>query len=490
MYNPKSWFYPLLTGILLSLTLPYIGLWPLVWVALVPYMLFAASPRVGIARNIAGALLMGIPYAIAVTAPLMNITGWWWSTSEFSPYAAQLQFAAAVFLVGCWGALFFVPIGLLMKHAGRHPLAPLFIAVAWVAIEWLRSGFALFGYSWGVLGYTLIDTIYVKHVAGIFGVYGLSLLIVGINAALARMIAIRASGGAGGLLDHIRKDFPKYSGVVAVLALFAIVVGYGIYKELPPRCDDKTPVTFAVIGSMLSTEESVSEGTYRLYRQKLLQTLSFRTGVPDIIVFPENVFPFFELDEEDGTPISNPIVPLANRDALYADLMTISRENPETIFAIGLHTRKEGRRYNSIAFYREGTTIGYYRKRKLVPFTEYAPFHLSLPIVVSFARGEARQYLDLNGMRTTGLMCSEAGDTHMDIDEASLIIAPSNDSVFGGEAVALIHHSMARMRALESSAYLLRASKGGISSIIAPDGTVVREGRGEVLVAQVEMCGE
>jgi apolipoprotein N-acyltransferase len=44
---------------------------------------------------------------------------------------------------------------------------------------------------------------------------------------------------------------------------------------------------------------------------------------------------------------------------------------------------------------------------------------------------------------------------------------------------------MARMRALESGAYLLRASKGGISSIIDGNGVTQKEGRDGVLIADI-----
>ena len=67
----------------------------------------------------------------------------------------------------------------------------------------------------------------------------------------------------------------------------------------------------------------------------------------------------------------------------------------------------------------------------------------------------------------------------------SLIIAPSNDSVFEGQYAAPMHHSMARMRAIEHNAYLLRANKGGMSSIIDPLGNVLASTLDDIIFATI-----
>lgn len=488
MNKSSSLLYPLLSGILLSLTLPHVGFWPIVWVALVPYLLFAASAQVSVKKNITGSLFFGVPYAIATTYPLMDISGWWWvSSGDLSE--GKLLFGGMVVLVALWGALFFIPVGLLARKAMGWPLAPVILAIGWTIIEWLRTGFALFGYSWGVLGYTLIDTVFVKQVAQIFGVYGLSFLIVGVNGALATLLY--SYGGPKSIrqfflysLGLIRRGGTPMAGVFAVSAFFVGAVVYGAANTFV-GCEYKEPLRVAVIGSTLSTEESVGGGAYRMYRKEMLSAL---TQKADIIALPENAFPFFEIDEETGSLRTYSIVPLANKEELYADLISITRNHPRTTFAVGLHTHKKGKRHNSVVFIQNGELIAYYHKRKLVPFVEYVPISLAPSPVVVFEPGEARQYVNIGGIQTAVLACSEVGDSHIDTVGAELIIASSNDSVFEGSAIPRIHHAMARMRALESGAYLLRPSKGGVSSVIAPDGRVMAHGEGETLVTQIQIC--
>ena len=60
-------------------------------------------------------------------------------------------------------------------------------------------------------------------------------------------------------------------------------------------------------------------------------------------------------------------------------------------------------------------------------------------------------------------------------DGAELICLPTNDSWFLDSAAAYMHHAQARLRAIESGRYIVRAADTGISSVIAPDGSVEAE---------------
>ena len=481
---------PFLSGILLSLTLPQVGLWPLVWIALVPYVLFLSDNRVTAWKNILGSLLFGVPYGIATVYPLMQITGWWWTPSSMpQAVSPELLFAGGVALVSLFGALFFVPFGLAVRKWGRGSLSPLILAVLWVTMEWIRS-FALSGFSWGVLGYALVDTEFLKHIAAVFNVYGLSFLVVGVNAAFALCLVLRGGlpmnfkNTSEQLLRVVREEPKRMHGVFFVVLFFVGALAFGFARERVLSCDG-TPRTVAAIGSTLTTEESVGEGAYRHYRTKILAALKER---PDVVVLPENTFPFFELDEKDWSLRPYALVPLHNKEELYGDLLGITRDYPETVFAVGLHTINGTKRYNSTVFYQNGEVVARYHKRKLVPFTEFVPPPFSLPLFVTLEAGEARQLFEVKGIRVTGLSCSEIGNSRVDISGAQLIVASSNDSVVVGTAISRVHETMARMRALEAGAYLLRASKGEETSIIAPNGDIIVRGEG-VLVATMEQCG-
>ena len=63
-----------------------------------------------------------------------------------------------------------------------------------------------------------------------------------------------------------------------------------------------------------------------------------------------------------------------------------------------------------------------------------------------------------------------ARDVRRDLPEATLLVNVSNDAWFDGSTEPFQHHAIARMRALESGRYMLRATNTGISSVIGPKG--------------------
>ena len=61
-------------------------------------------------------------------------------------------------------------------------------------------------------------------------------------------------------------------------------------------------------------------------------------------------------------------------------------------------------------------------------------------------------------------------DVRRDLPEATILVNMSNDAWFDGSHESAQHHTMARMRALETGRYMLRATNTGISSVIGPHG--------------------
>lgn len=484
-----SLWLPFISGILLLLTLPSFGLWPLVWVALVPFFIFASQKTLSHKRLCLGTLFFGIPYAIAVTYPLMRVTGWWWVSGieSFGTPLLELQFACIIFVVGFWGALFFLPLAYTVRYFGDREYGAILIAFLWIIVEWLRSSFALFGYSWGVLGYTLLDTQYLKHGAALFGVYGLTFLIVIANETFIHLGSLCAMGKG----DWWKRWYPiidapkKYRGVWFALLAFVFMFSFGVFREVHVGRTSETCATtrVAVIGSPMSTIESIGAGAYRHYRTKITQAIDAHAT---LLVLPENALPFFEINEADGMLNKRNVIPLPDQEELYADFLSLTSAYPNVSIALGLHTKNNGDRFNTLAVFEKGKPTAYYHKRKLVPFAEYSPLGLEMSIIMPFAHGERKQYFSIGGLLSTALMCSEVSDATIPLIGAQLIISPSNDSVFGSTAIQVVHERMARMRALETNAFLLRATKGGISSIIDQYGVVRKENTGEeILVADI-----
>lgn len=475
-YSSSAWL-PFLSALLLSLALPWVGFSFLIWVAFVPLLLFLADERISRTKAFTASALALLLFMFALAYPMMHIEGAWWAgTHDLNRYLNQnIQFTIGIALFALLRAVFFMPFIPLVRATLRRSYGIVLVAAAWAAIEWAFASFASWGYTPGVIGYSLVDSHYEKHAAFLGGVYFLSFIVVAVNGIIA--ILLRE------LPLHKRYLLNRNPSIIPLFMLFTALLCYGFFAE---RTSPTPGVSLrvAVIASSLSTEASVSEEAYRVYRKKLIQAL---THEPDLVMFPENVFPYFELKEEDGSLIENTLVNFPNRDALYADLIALSRAHASTTLAIGIHTTRAKKHYNSMVLMQGGVPTAYYTKRVLVPFTEFSPLGLRLPLAVHFTPGASDQYFTIHGVRSSALICSEIADSNIPMKGIGLILAPSNDSIFEGRAASAMHENMAQMRAIEQHAYVLRSNKVGRSTIIDPNGKIIASSDDDVIVATLRI---
>ena len=144
--------------------------------------------------------------------------------------------------------------------------------------------------------------------------------------------------------------------------------------------------------------------------------------------------------------------------------------------------------YNSVLAL--GSTVQWYDKDHLVPFAEFFPVPefvrswlrvMSLPYS-DFARGGANQApLDVAGLKLATTICYEDGYGSAQLGvlaQATALVNVTNDAWFGHGSARYQHFQIARMRAIESQRYMLRAANDGISAVIGPRGEIVAEAPG------------
>ena len=478
------YFLALFSGFLLFLATPYVGYWFIAPVALVPFFVSHFSLTSKRRRSLA-TLLMAIPYCTAEGEPLFRLAGTWWVGSGGGGIGASALYVGGIVLIIVVASVCYIVPALFAERLFRRMPPAIALGVGFALIESFRSSILLAGYSWGAMGYLLIDTLYIKHFAAVFGVYGLTFLMVTWSAWSAQLLK-RMYENKGNFLARFREAlFSKlfFFESVTLSMLVCATLLFGAERELRTP-DLGIPMRVAVIASQIRTEESIAQGSYRAYRTLFLDALKQE---PDIILTPENVFPYFILDEDTGTLTLHPSVYLANAGELYLDFLALTQSAPRVTFATALHSHEGGKLYNSIVLYRDGRILSVYHKRKPVPFTEYAPLGIDLPLFQRFAKGPDLQDFRLDTLLLGGYVCSEIGITPLSVHGAKLILSPSNDSALLSTTIMPLHHQFARMRALEAGAYMIRSSKGGISSIIDPYGRAIAtmSGTTGVLVADI-----
>lgn len=319
----------------------------------------------------------------------------------------------------------------------------------WVLLEWVR-GWLFTGFPWLFAGAGQLDGPF-GALAPILGVHGLSLA-VAFSAGLL-LVASQRVGRA------------RASSVIALMVLW--VGSAALWRvEWTASVPAAAPLRVAVIQG--NVEQSVKWDPNGLMPTlDIYLTLSREHLDRDLVVWPETAIPEF-LHNIDG-PLIQPLTQTARETG--------------TEFVIGLPVMESSERYYN-ALISVGSAEDRYFKRHLVPFGEFLPFEAQLRPLIEwfevpmsdFSRGQAEKPLLQVGPHSVGVsICYEdvfADEVRQALPEAAYLINVSNDAWFGDSLAPHQHLQLARLRALETGRWLVRATNTGISAIIDPAGRV------------------
>jgi apolipoprotein N-acyltransferase len=384
---------------------------------------------------------------------LMGVGVFWVriSLNQFGNLSPALALSFTLLLVVGMSLYFGLAGWLGRRLAGRTLQAVLLLVfpATWVLAEWLR-GWVLTGFPWLALGYSQIDSPLAGY-APLGGVYALSWLLA-LSAGLLAL-AIRVPGrvrytalGAGTLLwlggwllQHM--DWTEPLGD----AFRASLVQANIPQEEKWRAEQLLP-------------------TLRLYRD-----LTREHWDSAVVVWPETAVPALKHQVRE-----NFLEPLANE---------ARQHDAEVVLGIPIRDPRDGRYFNALISL--GSAEDVYHKRHLVPFGEFMPFKdwlgplaelFEVPMSDFSPSRAARPLLKVGSYAVGASICYEdafPAEVLQALPEAAYLINVSNDAWFGDSLAPHQHLEIARMRALESGRYLLRATNTGISAIIDPKGKLL-----------------
>ncbi|MCM2265163.1 MAG: apolipoprotein N-acyltransferase [Desulfuromonadales bacterium] len=438
------------SGGLLALAFPRPDWSWLAWIALVPLLLIMAK------RPFRSGFVAGLTFFAAIlywVNIVMTTYGHLHPVLSVVAWLLLSAYLALFFAVATWAAC-------RLKEL-RGYAVPLTLPVLWVALEFLRE-FLLTGFPWATLGYSQHDNLMLLQSADLFGVYGLSYLVVLVNAIIAEWLLAR----------KLPKRRRPMTAVLVMVVFVAGAWGYGFWRlgmDLDDRPDQlKVTVVQGNIPQDVKWQPEFQQETVRIYRD--LSLTAARTEKPGLIIWPEAATPFYYQD--------------ANK--LSAEVATVPLQADAALLFGSPAYRKEpgGIRYLNSAFLlgREGTEKGRSDKIHLVPFGEYVPLKRFLPfidkIVVGigdFSPGTINP-LPLNGHKLGVLVCYEAIFPELAREwvrqGSGLLVNITNDAWFGNSSAPWQHLAMVRFRAVENRVWIARAANTGISAFIAPSGRV------------------
>ena len=319
----------------------------------------------------------------------------------------------------------------------------------WLLVEWLR-GWLFSGFPWLSLGYTQTDTA-LAHLAPIWGVYGISLVLV---------------SGAGALVALVRGTTRvRLLGAAVLIGPWLAAAGIGGIAWTHP---EGPPVSVAIVQGDIPQQDKWQAGQSEriLARYRRLTESAFGAR---LIVWPESSLP----------DLVNNLLPYV------AQMDRAARRHGSSLVLGVLRESASGQYYNSILAL--GERPGWYDKDHLVPFVEFIPLprfvrrwlaRMNLPSS-SFTRGGTHQKpLSVAGLQLGPTVCYEVaygGYMLRMLPKANALVNVTDDAWFGNSSARYQQFQMARMRTQEEGRYMVVATDNGVSAVIGPQGQVLAE---------------
>jgi apolipoprotein N-acyltransferase len=333
------------------------------------------------------------------------------------------------------------------------------VGAAWVVAEFVRGD--LEGNPWGTMGYTQVRVLPLVQVAEWTGVYGVSFVVVAMNAALADVVAHRLA--------------LRQLGKVALVACIALALfSYGRARSTAIEAEPGGDVAIAVVQGNVDLGARWREELYgENLEDYLRQTQDAARREPVSLVFwPENAVTFFLADEPLHRYSIGRVL-----TASGAQLVTGGPyKDPES----------RARIYNATFLVApSGDVLGRYDKRILLPFAEYYPAWLGalsnrrFDGVREFTAGRPSGPLPTVAGPAAIVTCNEAlfprTVNERVAEGGGFLVNLANDGWLGVHKYSERVLDMVALRAIEHRQFAVRASSSGGSAIIAPSGRVMAE---------------
>ncbi len=421
-------------GLVSALALPPVHAVPVLWFA-VPALLRAVGGQAGWRGAFAVGFAFGFGHHVAglywvTEAILIEAARYWWLVPLAVPALAAVM---ALFIAAAAVVAWRCPAGW-PRVAG--------LVGAWGLAELARQ-FVLTGFPWNPWGSVWAVPGWAGDVmlqpAAWVGVHGLTLVTLALAAA--PLLGRRAVAGS-----------------VAVLVVWA---GLGLWRLGQPAGPAPGVTVLLVQGNVEQGQKwdrGLMAAIFDRYLALTREAVAASAG-PAVVVWPETASPYL-LDRDAGA---------------WAMIAAASRRADGGVVPGLLGTVRfdaQRRPYNSlVALDGQGAPVAVYDKAHLVPFGEYQPNWLPLPVEFGpsgFQPGPGPVTLRVPGLPPVSpLICYEAifpGAVLDAADRPAWLVAVTNDAWFGNSSGPRQHLAAARLRAVEEGLPIMRAANTGISA--------------------------
>ena len=452
-----------LTGILypLSFMVPYAGI--LTFVLLIPFF-WAIENKSG-----------GDSFKLGLIAGLIaNFIGTYWLVGTLSRFGGFPIVVSFVFIaiLSAYSGLSFAIFSYISTRLGffKKPglLSVILVASVWTSVEYFFP--YLFPYG---ISNALADYIDLIQVFDLFGIYGLSFIVVIVNMSILRVI--KHSIGASKL---------PTADIALSIALIAAALLYGQFRisQVDRQIAQAQKIKIGMVQANFDFLEK-SENREEIVTNRHKE-MSYGLESVDLIIWPEtSIQAWFSNDSDYLYVRDEKGVPEIEGKYFIVGGMSYTPIDPYA----EILTDENLIKYNT-AFLtdHESFILGRYHKVKLLLFGEYLPFSKYIPALKNFspASGDFTPGSELElfkieemNIKIAPIICYEdilPSFSRQFVDKgANLIVNITNDAWFGDSTAPYQHLILSVPRAVETRRYLLRSTNTGISAVIDPVGRVV-----------------
>lgn len=408
--------------------------------ALMTLSAYRARPIVGLGR--------GFVTGLAFLVPLL---------SWLHPVGRDAAIALAIYC-----SLWFAVLGWGISMVTRLRLWPAWVGAVWVLQETLSGTLPFGGFAWGRLAYAQADAP-VGHAAGVFGLSGVSFLVVLTGSAVA------------GAIVHGRER--RWHGTIAWFVV-AMLAWWAPAQLHPVAASNGTAVMAVVQGGTPQVGLGAMDVRRAVLENHVRETMALarRVGAgqvarPELVVWPENSSDIDPYEDPEAASLIAMAARAIGAPILVGAIVDVPG-NPNGVWNLGV-------------LWDPQTGPGpRYVKRHPVPFGEFIPFRDVIAPLVGrleriprdFVAGASAGLFEVGDVLVGDLICFEVAydDVVLPLQQAGaqVLTVQTNNATYGGTSQPDQQLAITRMRAIETGRTIAVASTTGVSAFINPDGSL------------------
>ena len=445
----KNIFLSFLSGLFLSLSFSSFNLWLFAWCGFIP--LFIALENKSLRQTFLIAYLCGVVFWSLTIYWLIHVT-------LLGQIILVLYLAIYFGLFGC--VIYF-------SRSGSISYRLFFLPVNWVLLEYLRS-YLFTGFPWALVGLSQYKNLPVIQIADITGAWGVSFLVVLVNAAF--YLALR------------KQSRVKVFLICAIILCLSLIYGFYKLSYKPVFLGREKSLKISVVQGNIPQHLKWNKQAvnFILNNYKELTLAAAAKDKPDLIIWPEASVPGL----------------LGQDDAEFFQVFSLAGQLDTNLLVGAVSYLNQNYCNSALLINQQGALAATYSKLHLVPFGEYIPLKNIFPFLETIAPiGDiqpGREYTIFRQPADFGvLICFE--DLFPELSRefvkrgAKFLVNITNDAWYKEGSAPFQHFAASVFRSVENRVYLARSANTGISGFIDPAGRilgVVQNNQGKEIFVQ------